>query len=131
MGGRMPSFDSQEDLESFSEQIDFETLSRSCSAFWIPIQRVKGNGSSWIATQEPFAPIQYLPWADGQPESEYVNEDCVFIYLESFKYYDIECKYMLCSLCQIKDEAIFKLKVCFDMSFDHFFPLVLCILFVE
>ena len=118
MGGRMPSFDSEQELMNFSDQLDFEVLGKSCGTFWLPIHRSTGNGSTWKSTQEPFDSIQYLPWADGQPGSEYSHQDCVLLYLDDSRYYDTSCNYALCSLCQIEEEAIFKLKACCDMRFN-------------
>ena len=51
-----------------------------------------------------------LPWDRGEPNGELLRENCLLYDQSNEVYFDFNCKYRFCSLCQFKEEAVFKLK---------------------
>jgi len=55
-------------------------------------------------------PLNNLSWAEGEPNGELLRQNCLLYDQSSEVYFDLFCKYKFCSICQLDEEPIFKLK---------------------
>ncbi len=111
LGGQMPLPHNISDLRNIIMKVNSSTFLEKCfGAFWIPLKRSEYNKSNWesvfFASQDHIE----LPWAEGEPDGAFLQHNCVGASQETLAYYDVDCNWDLCFICQFEEERIFKLK---------------------
>jgi hypothetical protein len=103
---------------------DQGNVSQICSSqVWVPIQRSTLNSSRWVmydnvkgdvtsVTENVTEDVTFLPWLRGEPNGEFMEENCAILKLESRAYVDMHCKMSYCFHCRFDydNDAIFKLR---------------------
>ena len=91
---------------------------RECEyTIWMGIKRSSTNTSKWFSTIDNNE-VDFLPWAEGEPNGVTIDEDCIAFTRKSDKYVDVKCSGKRCFSCQFKQNTIFHLKgLCDEQDF--------------
>jgi len=78
-----------------------------------------GNGWDWDGNQTSYK--SNLPWADGEPNGELRNENCVLSNVQHLSFLDMSCSEKYCFPCQFNVDVFFDIRgLCEEQVFMKF-----------
>lgn len=119
VGGRLATIESEEENLAVVEHLQSETLKWPNSTcfdqtlkdfhFWIAGRRINPDEYKlcewpffWNLPNDLFKPLEYTNWGPNEPDCLGGSEGCMEVtYSSGFKWNDISCSTIFCSLCQI------------------------------